>query len=263
MAELAKFLSEIATRRLGTAHLLHVGRVLPDPGWGMKSHLHRDFHELIVVEEGRFQVRIRGQTLSGEPGDMFLYPAGVPHEEKTDASRPAGLLFLGFDWDLDTSRVPLQATDTEGRARVLMEWLYAGRGASRGSTAAVRDAIFRAVLALYLDGCVSKDDALVAKMRSFVRERIARPVSLDDLARRAGMSKYHFLRRYKELSGRTPMEDVRALRVEYAREMILTTDLPLKAIAPLAGISSEYALSKMFKRVLGSTPGALRRRARG
>lgn len=262
MAKLAKFLSEIATRRLGTARLLHVGRVLPDPDWGMKSHLHRGFHELIIVEEGRFQVRMRGETLSGEPGDIFLYPAGMPHEEQSDRSRPAGLLFLGFEWNLDASRLPPQATDTEGRARLLMKWLYAGRGATRGAAAGVRDAIFRAVLALYLDGCISRDDALVAKIRSFVRERIGRPVSLDDLARRAGMSKYHFLRRYRELSGRTPMEDVRALRVEYAREMILTTGLPLKAIAPLAGISSEYALCKMFRKVLGSTPGALRRRAR-
>ena len=57
------------------------------------------------------------------------------------------------------------------------------------------------------------------------------------------------------------MEDVRTLRVEYARELILTTNLPLKAIAPMAGMSSEYALSKVFRRVLGTTPGALRRRA--
>ena len=261
MAALADFLSGIATWKLGAAGLLHVGRVLPDPGWGMKSHLHRDFHELIMVEEGRFQVRMRGATLSGEPGDMFLYPAGIAHEEKSDPSKPVGLVFLGFEWDLDLSRVPLKAEDAEGRARLLMEWLYAGRGQSRESASGVRDAMFRAVLAFYLDGCLPKDDALVTSIRSFVRERIGQPITLDDLARRAGMSKYHFVRRYRAVSGRTPMEDVRALRVEFAREMILTTDLPLKTIAPRAGISSEYALSKMFRKVLGSTPGALRRRA--
>jgi AraC-like DNA-binding protein len=261
MAAVADFLPEIAMRRIGAARLLHVGRVMPDSGWGMKSHFHGDFHELIVVEEGRFKVRICGKTLSGKPGDMFVYPAGTPHEEKSDASRPAGLLFLGFEWDLDLSEIPLRAGDTGGQVRLLMEWLHAGREASRKSAAGVRDAIFHTILALYLDGCVSKDDALVTKIRGFVRERIGQPLSLDDLAGHAGMSKYHFLRRYRELSGRTPMEDVRALRVEYAREMILTTDLPLKAIAPLAGMSSEYALSKVFRKVLGTTPGALRRRA--
>jgi AraC-like DNA-binding protein/quercetin dioxygenase-like cupin family protein len=261
MAALADFLSEIAIRKLGAARLLHVGRVLPDPGWGMKSHLHGDFHELIVVEEGRFQVRIRGQAFSGEPGDMFLYPARESHEEQSDPSKPVGLLFLGFEWDLDLSRVPLKAEDAEGRARLLMEWLYAGRGESRESASGVPDAMFRAILAFYLKGCAPGDDELVTKIRGFIRERIGQPITLDDLARRAGMSKYHFVRRYRALSGRTPMEDVRALRVEFAREMILTTDLPLKAIAPRAGISSEYALSKMFRKVLGSAPGALRRRA--
>jgi AraC-like DNA-binding protein/quercetin dioxygenase-like cupin family protein len=261
MAGVADFLSKVALTATGSARLLHVGRVAPDPEWGMRRHFHENFHELIVIEEGRFEVRIRGEKLAGAPGDMFIYPDGEPHEERSDASKPVGILFLGFEWECDPAVLPLRSRDGQGRVRLLMEWLHAGREASSPAADEVRQGILHAILALYLEGCASGDDSLVSGTRSFVRGRIGEPLSLDDLAKNAGMSKYHFLRRYRKLSGRTPMEDVRALRLEYARELILTTSLPLKAIAPMVGMSSEYALSKVFKKVLGTTPGALRRRA--
>jgi transcriptional regulator GlxA family with amidase domain len=56
------------------------------------------------------------------------------------------------------------------------------------------------------------------------------------------------------------MRDLQLLRVESAKQLILTTDLPLKAIAPLAGLGDEYRLSRVFRRHLGLPPGALRRR---
>jgi transcriptional regulator GlxA family with amidase domain len=61
------------------------------------------------------------------------------------------------------------------------------------------------------------------------------------------------------LTGLTPMEDLRQLRLEAARDLLLTTDLPLKAIAPRTGLGDEYHLSRLFRRAFGIAPGALRR----
>jgi transcriptional regulator GlxA family with amidase domain len=73
------------------------------------------------------------------------------------------------------------------------------------------------------------------------------------------MSKFHFSRRYRQLTGLTPMEDLRQLRLEAARDLLLTTDLPLKAIAPRTGLGDEYHLSRLFRRAFGIAPGELRR----
>ena len=73
------------------------------------------------------------------------------------------------------------------------------------------------------------------------------------------MTKYHFLRRYRALTGKTPMEDVRAIRLDFARNLILTTDLPLKLIAVQAGLGDAYQLSRLFRKHLNLAPSALRR----
>jgi len=66
-----------------------------------------------------------------------------------------------------------------------------------------------------------------------------------------GLTKNHFIRQYRILAGRTPMEDVRFLRVEKASELIVATPLPLHEIAPLVGIPNVYHLSKLLKSLLG------------
>ena len=55
------------------------------------------------------------------------------------------------------------------------------------------------------------------------------------------------------------MEEVRRLRVEYARERIITSKGPLKEIAYKAGMYNEHHMSRLFKRYFGLTPGSLRR----
>lgn len=55
------------------------------------------------------------------------------------------------------------------------------------------------------------------------------------------------------------MEDVRRLRVEEARELIITTNLLLKEIAPLVGLSDEYQLSRLLRRYLGVSTRKLRK----
>ena len=101
---------------------------------------------------------------------------------------------------------------------------------------------------------------MVARVRQYVHDHIAEHVTLAALARQAGLSKFHFLRTYRALAGCTPMDDVRAIRAEYARELILTTNQALKEIAPRAGFSNEYTLSRIFRRRYNMPPGRIRRR---
>ena len=73
------------------------------------------------------------------------------------------------------------------------------------------------------------------------------------------MSKYHFLRRYKDLAGRTPIQDLTAIRMDHARKLIQTTSLPLKKIACMSGLGNEYHLSRLFRRHLNTAPSQFRR----
>ena len=97
-------------------------------------------------------------------------------------------------------------------------------------------------------------------VRDHMRTRFADKLSLADVARHAGMSRFAFVRKFKRLSGRTPMEELRQIRLHEARNLILSRDLPMKAVAAEVGIGDEYQLSKQFRRQFGVSPSRIRNR---
>ena len=57
------------------------------------------------------------------------------------------------------------------------------------------------------------------------------------------------------------MEELRLSRLDQARTLLLTTNLPVKAIAPAVGIGDEYQLSKLFRSHFNLSPRDLRTRS--
>lgn len=236
--------------------LINVGHLEPDSTWQMKTHSHA-CHEMIVIMRGKIHVRIGEKNLQARTGDILFYPAGFIHIEQSDHNDPVESIFLG--WEGDGRRFPLLAHDSRGRIRLMSRWLYEERQHPYPDSRLLQEEIFKVILVEFLRVFTYKERALVRKTRDIMRDQLEKTISLDDLVKQVGMSKYHFLRKYKNLTGRTPMTDLRIIRVETARELILTTNLPLKAIAAKVGLANQYHLSRMFRRYLNLTPGYFRR----
>jgi len=105
-------------------------------------------------------------------------------------------------------------------------------------------------------------DPWLTERRDFMQQQHATSLTLDDLAHEGGMSKFAFVRKFKRLSGRTPMRELQSIRLNQARAMLLTSGLPVKAIAPAVGLTDEYQLSKLFRKHFKLSPTELRKRGR-
>ena len=75
------------------------------------------------------------------------------------------------------------------------------------------------------------------------------------------MSKFAFVRKFKRLCGPTSMEELRLIRLDQARTLLLTTNPPVEVIAPAVGIGDEYQLSKVFRSHFNLFPRDLRIRS--
>lgn len=235
-----------------------VGHVAPDSQWRTKAH-HHLHHEVIIVLDGRMLVEARGRRLDAVAGDVLWYPAGLVHEEWSDPQRPVETHFVAFDGGHAMREDCFKLHDGRGRMRQMVRWMYEDGQENGVMARSERAFLLRAILAEMERGSGLDSHPAVLLTRRYVRDHIADPISLDGLARAAGLSKFHFLRLYKAETGRSPMRDVRLIRANYARELILGTDLPLKEIAPKAGLGDEYALSRMFRKLYGDAPGQYRR----
>jgi AraC-like DNA-binding protein len=250
-------LSKIALK-ISEPRIYGAGAVAPNPRWHMPAHFH-SFHEIIAVRQGRYEVKSPEKTVRAEAGDIIFYPAGFVHEETTDARNPVGIDFIAFDTGDPLTWLPLRTRDTQGRVREVVRWLIDDVGHRRAPE--LRRPLFDVLLGELRLLCAVPPDPWLEGVLAFLRKNLARPLALVDLAREGRMSKFAFVRKFRRLRGRTPMEELRLLRLDRARTLLLTTSLPVKAIAPEVGIGDEYQLSKLFRRHFNLAPSQLRTRS--
>jgi AraC family transcriptional regulator len=98
------------------------------------------------------------------------------------------------------------------------------------------------------------------KIDRYVRDHLERPVQIEELAEQIPLSVSHFCRAFKETFGDTPHAYLIRLRLETAQQLMLSTAEPLSQIALASGFADQAHLSKQFRRVVGDTPSAWRRR---
>jgi len=87
--------------------------------------------------------------------------------------------------------------------------------------------------------------------------------SLENLARKIGMSRSAFAAKFKEAVGLAPMEYITGWRMHKAYRLLFDTNLPLIQIAERVGYRSEAAFNRAFKRKYKQNPGVLRRHPLG
>jgi len=110
---------------------------------------------------------------------------------------------------------------------------------------------------------VALTQSTVRRVRDYVAAHLADPISLDDMARVAGYSRYHFVRAFRQATGLSPYGYVIDQRLTTAQQMLVATDDPIGAVAVACGLSTHAQFSKKFRGCYGITPGEYRRLVRG
>ena len=84
--------------------------------------------------------------------------------------------------------------------------------------------------------------------------------TLDDYAKMCNLSKFHFLRIFKEISGSSPLEYRNKIRLDHAKELLEDTNIPVNEICRRLGYSSDAYFCDTFKSKIGITPSQYRKK---
>ncbi len=139
--------------------------------------------------------------------------------------------------------------------------------ASTYETADIEAAIDAALSGVASQRPINGDDAgdpddVLERVRRYVRRNYSSDVTLDDMADRAGMSKFHFSRRFKEETGTSPYRFVLETRIDRAKRLLEESAQPIGTIARSVGFKSHSQFNRTFKSLVGVTPGTYRRSGR-
>jgi transcriptional regulator GlxA family with amidase domain len=90
-----------------------------------------------------------------------------------------------------------------------------------------------------------------------IERRYAEPLRLGDLADAAGMAPSACCRLFRAVTGASPMEHLRRVRIRQAG-VLLRSGLPLAEVAAGSGFCDAAHLARVFRRITGGSPGAWR-----
>ncbi|WP_434362778.1 AraC family transcriptional regulator [Parasalinivibrio latis] len=100
---------------------------------------------------------------------------------------------------------------------------------------------------------ISRPDRLLRQSREFIHASLTKNLSLDDLSREAGISKYHYLRLFRQQFGITPHQYILNCRINRAKEA-LENGADIDDVAFDYGFSDLSHFNRRFKPIYGMTP---------
>jgi AraC-like DNA-binding protein len=97
-------------------------------------------------------------------------------------------------------------------------------------------------------------------VRAFIDEHFAEPLSLDELAQQAHLSRYHFIRLFQRCFYETPHHYLTRKRLDQAKYLLANSTLPVTDICFAVGFESMGSFSTLFHKTVGWAPSIYRAR---
>ncbi|WP_375748409.1 AraC family transcriptional regulator [Vibrio sp. HN007] len=99
----------------------------------------------------------------------------------------------------------------------------------------------------------TRADKLLLRAKDFIQANLHQEISIDDIAKAANLSKFHFIRLFRSQFGITPHQYVLSCRINNARKA-LEAGTPAVDVAQASGFADSSHLNRRFKRYYGMTP---------
>lgn len=239
-------------------------------------HVSPGFAELVYIAAGEGEHRIGDGIYRTGPGDIVLYDAGVPHDERALGDGTLCCYTLGLT-NLRRRGLPENAVLGDGVVPVL----HAGEAAARMETLCrclrdelARGRVFSGEIARYLMLSVLLDVLELAgaaaplppqrvtlgmRIKRYLDAHYREELTLAAISSALGVSAYHLARLCKEHTGFSPMQYIISRRMGEAQTLLLATEEPVTRIAERVGYDNPNYFSLLFKKNIGVTPGQYRR----
>ncbi len=271
-------------------HLLHatIGETRQKRVRRATVHMH-DLYHIVLYTNGSGMFQLGGNDQPFQAGTLALSEPGMLHEYGPLPGGTCEYSEITFDYRSTQDSIPLQIPFADMLATLLGH----GVGASRVPVlldmhhAAQLQEMMQEHIRLRLArdtmsellawSCLSRilifvaqyafDGAQKAQQRelsgvervhSHIQRNYARSIHVDELAARAGMSRGHFLRKFKEAYGISPIAFQIEQRIRAAQVLLRTTGLRCSEIANRVGYDDVYYFSRCFRKQSGCSPTAYR-----
>ncbi len=125
----------------------------------------------------------------------------------------------------------------------------------------IKELLHLAVADVHSHKCPSEKDTeyFVFRVYDYIQEHFREEIKLEDLVDIARISKHYLIRLFKRNFSKSPIELIISLRMDYARKLLVETDMSIKEVAASCGYKDPCFFNRYFKKFFSIAPSAYRR----
>jgi AraC-like DNA-binding protein len=112
---------------------------------------------------------------------------------------------------------------------------------------------------LVAEGITTSSRNLAARVQQYIVKHHRSTIKLPELARHVDRSPNYISSVFREVTGKTPLEYMHEVRINSARELLLTTDMTIGEIADSLGYCDQTYFNYMYKKIIGQPPSLLKK----
>ncbi len=230
----------------------------------------------IYCLEGKGTATIAQKKYTINAGNFIIIPAGIYHQYASDDTNPWTIYWVHFKGEMADAVSEFANKHSGGykgfikyneRCIAVFNEIYSQleRG-FRKANLVYANMCFWYFLSTFIfneklepPGTVIEKDPVDTAIE-FMTINIAGSLKLQDLAQHVNVSPSHFSFLFKEKTGYSPIEYFNHLKIQKACQFLLFTNLRIKEIAIELGIADHYYFSRLFNKVMGTSPNSYRKK---
>lgn len=241
----------------------------------------RDSHDdclIIYCVSGGGELKVRDITYPVREGDLLVLPKGVAHQYHADRSDPWSMYWAHFNGK--SALAFLQNLMPGQSSYVIPVGIHSKLIADFESLLSVQQTGYQFARFLYASNLLAQILTYMAilvpkagtqsghyidldKIHGLMEQHLTDHIDLDTLAKSANLSKYHFAKKYKELTGQSPIQHFLHRKMERACYLLDMSNDSVANISESLGYEDPQYFSRLFKKVIGISPRQYRRLDRG
>ncbi len=237
---------------------------------------------IVIVGRGRKRAYLGGEVYAYDPFNYLALSVPLPAECEADASPEEPVLIIAIDvepallgemlLEMDEPLPPVETTprgisttpmseELGGAVIRLLECLKCPLDSRMLGRQTVREIVYRVLRGEQggsLRALANRDDhfARIARVLKYIHAEHAKPLSAEELARRAGMSVSAFHHHFKLVTASSPLQYLKRIRLDQARRLMAHDGYNASTAARAVGYESPSQFSREFRRLFGVTPVA-------
>ena len=219
------------------------------------------------ILSGEGNLKAKGKDWPLRRGDVFLLRSDEVYNGSHNSEKPLVVASAHFDFIdsqgcITTPEMPF--TNHINNMQFLEIILKRIEVALHSSNPELAKIWMQASLAEFMNADTHREPRLnshntkIEEICNEIRRRPSRQYDLDQLAKQLNCSQRHFNRLFKGFMGVAPKEYIQEKRLETAKDMLLSSSLPIGRVAELVGFADIYYFSKWFKAQTGLSPSQYR-----